>query len=277
MVNMNISRMKRNGLILVLISLVIIIVMIDILDYQFSDDIVLSNMINNTTARILGGTVFSIIIISIGHKVFNAKRNTTVKSIIIMSPALLISIYNFPFIAHFSGNAMISKPIYYLYYFIIECISVGFFEEVVFRGFLLVLLIQLFPKNKVGLLKSIIISAAIFGLIHMVNLFAGANLANTFLQIGYSFLVGLLWAVVFVKTKSIWFGVVLHAIYNFAGLVFFQFGEITNNADVITIITTTILAIGVAIYMAYIFNGIKQTEIDDLHKSIYLNVSLKKT
>jgi len=86
-----------------------------------------------------------------------------------------------------------------------------------------------------------------------------------------------LWAVVFVKTKSIWFGVVLHAIYNFAGLVFFQFGEITNNADVITIITTTILAIGVAIYMAYIFNGIKQTEIDDLHKSIYLNVSLKKT
>jgi hypothetical protein len=71
---------------------------------------------------------------------------------------------------------------------------------------------------------AVLISSLIFGLSHLLNIFTGADVAATFLQIGYSILTGGMFAFALIKTKNILFSVLLHAVYNFGGLLFSKQG-----------------------------------------------------
>lgn len=266
--NMNdmiLTKRKQLFVIITTVTIFITLLLIEFLDIQFFNDVLISSMFTDIIIRFLGGTLFLVIIIGYGYQYYKPKSKPFLKPFLIVLPALAISIYNFPFIAYFSGNAVVTEPLETVYMFALECLSVGFFEEVLFRGFLLVILLQVLPKTKRGIIGAIVLSSMIFGLIHLLNLFSGANFFNTIMQVGYSFLTGALWSVVFLKTKNIWIGVVFHAVYNFSGLLFFRFGNIINSADIITIITTIILSISVAIYMVRIIMNITTEEISELY------------
>lgn len=118
-----------------------------ICSYLFLDDVFLSKMINDTIFRFLGSIVFILIIYVFGHKVLKLTR-PFLKSFLIIIPALLISINNFPFIPLLTGNAEITNPLYTIIVFAITCISVGLFEELVFRGLILFFLLQNYLKIK---------------------------------------------------------------------------------------------------------------------------------
>ena len=148
--------------------------------------------------------------------------------------------------------------------FALECISVGFFEEVIFRGLILVLLIQKFSKTKQELFIAIVLSSSIFGLMHLWNLMMGASFYDTFLQVGYSFLMGMMWAIVFLKTKNIWFVVFLHAAYNFFGRVVTTLGTVNNQFDTATIVLTVVLSVIVACSMFYVFLQLNVKEVQEL-------------
>ena len=96
-------------------------------------------------------------------------------------------------------------------------------------------------------------------------MFAGASFGNTTLQVGYSFLMGMMWAIVFLKTKNIWIAMFLHATYNFFGQVMFALGTVDGRYDIITVIVTVLLAILVALYMIYILRKITSEDIKDLY------------
>ena len=66
---------------------------------------------------------------------------------------------------------------------------------------------------------------AVFALVHLVNLFAGASPAAVLMQIGYSFLIGGLCAAVLVASGSVWMWTAVHAVYNFCGTILSRFGE----------------------------------------------------
>jgi membrane protease YdiL (CAAX protease family) len=178
-----------------------------------------------------------------GYLVFHHKKLDYKQSLIIILLGLLIAINNFPISAFVSGRTVFLEPNYYIVLFLLECLSVGFFEELLFRYVILLILLQRLPHSKKGVLLSIILSAAIFGFVHFINLFYGAALGGTLLQIGYSFLMGMLWATVFLRTKNIVLPIILHTLYNFFGQIMFAFGTVENRYDVVTIVLTSLLAI----------------------------------
>ena len=118
-------------------------------------------------------------------------------------------------------------------------------------------------KNRVGVFLAIVISSVIFGLVHLVNLFSGGSAMGVILQTGYSFLIGGMCAVILVKTKNIWYCVLLHGVYNFAGGVVPECGggDIWNTP---TVILTTAIALAVAAYVIVQIFRIRPEEIAEL-------------
>lgn len=251
-------------IVLFLISF-IAIVSITYIDFSLFSNKVANDMIASSIPRLLGGIVFLALMGLIGYREL-FRFNSSIKTLLFLAlPGILIAINNFPIIAYLDNRAELTEPIYTIYIFMIECFSTAFFEEIIFRGILLILLLQKLPKNKKGMYMAIIISSLIFGVSHLINLFDGAVLSDTLLQVAYSFLMGLLWATVYVKSKNIWIVILLHASYNFFGQVMFKLGYVNNRFDTITIIVTVFLATIAAIYMILISIKTSQESLEDFY------------
>lgn len=231
-------------LVLFLIALMFLIAFID---FNFFENAIDETIVTNFMLRFIGGLILMYMLIVFGYS-WMFKFKHVGKSFLIMIPAFIISINNFPVIAFLNGRATLSDPMYRVFLFFIECLSTGFFEEIIFRGVLLVFLLKALSHLKNGVLLSIILSSLIFGFIHIFNLFSGASFGDTILQIGYSFLVGMMWAVMFLKTKNLWLTMLLHATFNFFGQVMFYLGNVDYRYDVYTVLITILFALGAAFY-----------------------------
>lgn len=248
------SYTNQKNLIFLLIILMFVLVLIDINVLQNNLD---TQMITGSLLRILGGLVFIVIIYGLGHGHIFKFKNVS-KALLIMIPAFIISINNFPIIAFLDGRAVLTEPFYRVFLFFIESLSVGFFEEIIFRGMILVYLLNKLKDEKNGVMISIILSSVIFGFIHVINIFNGASVNSTMLQIGYSFLVGMMWAVLFIKTGNLWLTMLLHATFNFFGQVMFYLGTVDGRYDLYTIIMTLTISLAVAIYSFLLFKRLEQ-------------------
>lgn len=257
---------KKNVFIsFIIVMCLIAMILIHFSQVSLSDDQLISDMINDSLFRFFGSIIFIIFIYLFSHKILNPIQKPFFKSLIFIIPALIISINNFPFIPFFNGHVELTKPVNTIFIFAISCLSVGLFEEIIFRGLILFFLLQKLPKTKDGILCSIVISSALFGLMHAFNLFDGANAGDTVLQIGYSFMMGLMWAVLLLKTKNIWLIILLHSIYNFTGLLFPTLGNLLQKYDLATILITSTLALLVALYTYKVYLKLDSKEIEALY------------
>jgi membrane protease YdiL (CAAX protease family) len=104
---------------------------------------------------------------------------------------LIIAIDNFQFCAYFNGKMQLvyDKPTDIML-FGLYCLSVGLFEECLFRGLVFGILADVFPQNKKGFLLTYFVSSLLFGAMHIFNGISGA----TIMQVGYSVLTGGLFA-----------------------------------------------------------------------------------
>jgi membrane protease YdiL (CAAX protease family) len=232
--------------------LIILMMVFELADFQLFENAKDTSMVTNSILRFLGGIIFIVMIVAFGYRRIFKFRNLK-KSLLIVIPALIISINNFPIIAFFDGRAVLTEPVYRVFLFFIECLSIGFFEEIIFRGIILLFLVKRFSHERHGVLLSIVLSSALFGYFHFFNILSGASLGDTVLQVGYSFLVGMMWAVMYLKTGNLWLTMILHASYNFFGQVMFYLGAVQGRYDVYTVIITSVFAIMVAIYSIIIY------------------------
>ena len=92
--------------------------------------------------------------------------------------------------------------------FVISMAGVGFLEEIIFRGFLFKALC------KDGLKQAILISIMTFGIGHIINLFTGAELFSTLLQIAYAISIGYLFTILFLCTDSLIPCILTHSAVN---------------------------------------------------------------
>ena len=92
--------------------------------------------------------------------------------------------------------------------FVISMAGVGFLEEIIFRGFLFKALC------KDGLKQAILISSMTFGIGHIINLFTGAELFSTLLQIAYAISIGYLFTILFLCTDSLIPCILTHSAVN---------------------------------------------------------------
>ncbi len=92
--------------------------------------------------------------------------------------------------------------------YVVSMLCVGIVEEIIFRGFLFKVL------SKENLVVAIIVSSLTFGFGHIVNLFTGADLVATLLQIGYATAAGFLFTMIFYKSGSLLPCIVTHSVMN---------------------------------------------------------------
>ena len=138
-------------------------------------------------------------------------------------------------------NNSVSEIIFYM----LSMTGVGFLEEIIFRGFLF----KWMEKDNIN--RAIIVTSLTFGIGHIINLFNGADIIPTILQILYATSIGYLFVTIFHKSKSLWPCIITHILVNSL--------SIFNNTDnIISIYISPLFLIIVPIfYTIYINKTIK--------------------
>ena len=125
--------------------------------------------------------------------------------------------------------------------FIASMLFIGFIEEVIFRGFLFKAL------SRKSIRSATLISSVTFGMGHIVNLLNGADFLPTLLQIGYASAIGFLFTVLFIKTKSLWPGIIAHAFINATSLFAV---EGNGSVQLVSSLVMVFISVGYALYLS---------------------------
>ncbi len=172
---------------------------------------VLSNYIikipNSTNAFV--GILFPIVVITylkkkrlLSYYGINNLKNLNYKNLLFCAPMIIIAFLNLVFGVHINYSWQ------QLLLISIAMLGVGFSEEILFRSFLIKAVIN---KNTKA---AIFIPSIIFGVIHLTNLFGGANLFHTVLQVIYATSFALMCSLFFIKTNNIIPCMICHSIAN---------------------------------------------------------------
>jgi len=131
-----------------------------------------------------------------------SKSNMNMKNIYIFIPLYVLAIM--PLGTGITPNLGIKDIIYIITYMIL----VAFVEETIFRGLILKIL------SKKGILPAIFGSSILFSIAHLMNTLRGTNLNSTIIQILYALIIGIILAMLVIKTKNIFLPISYHYINN---------------------------------------------------------------
>ena len=142
-------------------------------------------------------------------------------------PCFMVAFVNFPYAALAKGYAVFERMdlmgLYVLYVF-----GVCLMEELVFRGVLLLLVRDMWRNSRHLPILVVTTTALIFSLFHLTNLIRGSDIGSVLLQCLYTFLIGAMLATLMLKLNNIWICVLIHAIFNFGGMLL-QEGMVSGN------------------------------------------------
>ncbi len=161
-------------------------------------------------------------------------------------PAFFVAVANFPFSALINGGAIVDR-LDLIWLVIVKCFLVATTEELFFRGVLIAIIKQRVSGN-MRILKTVLFSSLIFGAWHLVNIFSGANFGATALQVVYTFLIGAMLAIVYLKTENLFISIFIHALFNLGGMLILDAGQ-GNPQDLIFWILTIVIGVLVGVYM----------------------------
>lgn len=181
-----------------------------------------NSLVNDCIGRLAVAVALVIVSCVLGYGgVFINRSGNYLKDFLWCVPCILVVVVNFPFSALISGAAVIERYDI-LWLFVLDCLLVACMEEFLFRGLLFSALAEILKGD---LLITILLESAVFALCHLFNLFSGASLGYTLLQVGYTFLTGIMFTVVFIRTKNVWTSVILHAAFNVGGNIVSTLGS----------------------------------------------------
>jgi len=163
-----------------------------------------------------------------------APSKVPAKRLLYYSPLFLIVTTNL------WGGIQLNHSILESIFYVISMLCVGFLEELIFRGFLFKAL------SKDNLQQAILISSITFGIGHIVNLFQGAELFSTLMQIVYAISAGYLFTILFHKTGTLIPCIVTHSVLN--SLSAFS----APRSDLLEFTALSVLIIVPVIYSIYI-------------------------
>ena len=222
-------------------------------------------LVDMTVTRALGAAVFTVILVYLGYQVLNPIKKPFLSSLAFCLPAYAVAVNNFPFSSVIKGDATVDVTAGEIILLTVECLAVALFEEMAFRGAIFLGFAEKRRESRFGLFISIILSSAVFGAVHLLNIFTSPPIA-VLMQIGYSFLIGGMCSVVLLKTANIWHCVAIHAIFNFSGAVVPTFGR-GEIWDSFTVIITALVAVLTFAYMLVFFLRFDVRETEKIYKS----------
>lgn len=258
-------RLSRRVCVAIILVALPVLLYLELGKPTLSEDAVLAPLMSMTLTRGIGALVFFILLLSEGYRVLNPLQKPFWRSLLFILPPLLVVVNNMPILSMLWGDAYIvhGAPVYWVW-FALECLTIGLFEEAAFRGVILLMFAEKRHTTRKGLLISIILTSAVFGLVHLVNVFAGAGIGAVIQQIGYSFLIGAMCSVVLLKTRNIWLCVLLHAVYDFCGNLVPTLGA-GHWWDTPTVVFTVVLAVATTAYMVWQFFRLDLAEVGKIY------------
>jgi len=216
---------------------------------SFSDP-VRAGLWDGVVTRAVGVAIALILLAFFRFRVWRPHRLCTRSvRVAVLLCALAVCVNNAPWLALWRGEARVVRTELILL-FLLSSILVGAFEELLFRGVLLPLWLEHRARTRRELFFGVIGTSALFALLHLVNLAQGASVGATVMQVGYSFLIGAMCAVVLLVCGSVVPCIVLHAVYDFGGLLVSTLGtgRIWNAP---TVVLTAVLGVAVTAFFAY--------------------------
>lgn len=258
---------KRDVCLTVTVLCVLLMLVYEILGYGriFGEhvDKEIGALIDMTVTRALGAIAFVAVIINLEYNVLRSFGGGVRRSLLFALPAFAVVINNLPIIPLVSGAAYVSAPAWKIILLLAQCFAVGAFEETAFRGVVLLSFAEKRRDSVKGLFWSVILSSAVFGAVHLLNLFTSSPVA-VLMQIGYSFLIGAMCSVVLLKTGDLWLCIILHTLFNFCGaLVPTCGGGVIWDAP--TVILTVTVALAVTLYMTVAFFRLRREDTDGIY------------
>ena len=257
---------KRTVCLTVALAAIILLLVCEIAGFSnlIGVDGKLADSLDMTVTRALGGVAFIAMLVNLGYRVLDPLKKPFWSSMLYSLPAFAIAINNFPFSQVIKGNATVTDGWGAVALLFLECMCVGFFEESAFRGVVFLGLLRRDPHNRLWAFASIAISSAVFGLVHLINIFESSPVA-VLMQIGYSALIGAMCAVILMKTANLWLCVVIHGLFNFAGAVIPRCG-VGEIWDSFTVILTVIVSLAVLAYMIALFVKDEMSAVEEIYK-----------
>jgi len=191
---------------------------LSLLNVAFSADETANGLIKNCITELCGAVcAITAGLIICGKGLFLVPKDNLGKSFLWCLPCLLCVIANFPFSALIANAATVDKSDL-IWLFALYCLLIGIFEETLFRGICGHIIAGLFEKKKYKNFLCVLVTSLIFACWHLFNLTSG-NVGATLLQVGYSFLIGAMLSAVMLKCDNIYACIILHAIFDFGGLL----------------------------------------------------------
>ena len=213
------------------------------------EDALANQLLCGFLSRVGISLLFAWLLYNYGGRYLMVFRRDFPKMLLWALPCFMVALVNFPYSALISKEASIARgDLMGLY--IMYVISVAILEEFIFRGSLFVLLNDLLRNKRHKPLFIALIGASVFSLFHLTNLFMGADIGATLLQCLYTFLIGGMLMITIIKTKNIWLCVVVHALFDFGGLLIIHIG-MGNPWDLVFWILTIVSGVLAAGHFIY--------------------------
>ena len=163
---------------------------------------------------------------------------------LIVLPALLFPAWN---IFYNLSSGMKIGGILFFAEGILTAMAPALFEEVIFRG----IFISNLRKNKKSSMFCLFVTAAVFALIHLTNI-VGMNMISVLVQFGYSFVIGLVLAAVYLKNGSLLQVIIVHFLIDYTSRIFEQQASISS---VVHLVLFAVLLAAEAAYAIVITAG----------------------
>ena len=213
------NRQTKSIILLVVFAVVVVAVSV-LFEFgliKYFEDSLTNQLFCSTVSRVILSLLFVYIInLFYTDSVFKI-TNGGLKGLMWSVPCFLVAFANFPYTAIFTGNLVVTRSdIMFLYIF--NILAIAIYEELVFRAFLVNIVIQFFKNNSHKYLFTILISSGIFAILHAINFTVSFSM-DVLLQIGYTFLIGCMLSTLYLYTKNLYLCIGIHAIFDFGGMI----------------------------------------------------------
>lgn len=210
-----------------------------------------------------GAIFLTAIIVLLAIRYPQQKRPIPFINLLFFLPFFLIVFSNF------ASSYFISSPSNYiniqsLLLNIVSTIIYAIIEEVLFRGFLLPLLL-----SRLSDFKSLLISSAIFALVHLFNIFSGINVILVLIQVLYTFGIGLILGLMYVYGKTLVLPMLFHICFNvFENDLYEAFypSATYTNLRVLVTVTVSLFALFYGVFIYFHFQKKEPSSIEESDK-----------
>ena len=259
--------LSRRACLAVILAVLPVLLWLEMGEPALTEDAILSPLMTMTFTRALGAAVFLVLLLHEGYRVMNPLQKPFWASLAFSILPILVVVNNAPFLSLYRGDAYLvhDAPVY-LFWFALECLTIGLFEELAFRGVIFLAFAERRHTTRKGLFWSLMMTSAVFGAVHLINLLMGAGIGGVILQVGYSFLIGAMCSVVLLKTRNLWLCVLLHAAYDFCGNLLPTLGGGTW-WDTPTVVVTAVLAVVTAVYLVWQFFTLDLARVAEIYSA----------